>query len=77
MQIQILGTGCARCARLAEVAERAAEELEVEFTLEKVQEIDRILALGVLSTPALLVDGRIRVSGKVPSVEEMKKILKS
>lgn len=76
MRIQILGTGCAKCRRLAEVAETAAQELGVEFTLEKVQEIEQILALGVLATPAMLIDGKIRTSGRVPSSEEMKKLLR-
>lgn len=75
MKIQILGTGCPKCHRLAELAECAARELGVEFTLEKVQSIDAICAMGVMMTPALAVDGVVKVVGRVPSVEELKKIL--
>ena len=77
MRIQILGTGCAKCARLAEQAKKAADELGLDYSLEKVSSIEEILAQGVLVTPALLVDGKLKVSGSVPALEEMKKILES
>ncbi|MDO5114111.1 MAG: thioredoxin family protein [Planctomycetia bacterium] len=77
MRIQILGTGCAKCARLAEQAKKAADELGLDYSLEKVSSIEEILAQGVLVTPALLVDRKLKVSGSVPALEEMKKILES
>lgn len=75
MLIQILGTGCAKCRKLAEVSAAAAKSLGLDYKLEKVTEIEKIVALGVMSTPALLVDGTLRVSGRVPSADEMRRIL--
>ena len=75
MKIQILGPGCPKCKKLAETAEAAAKELGIEFELEKVTEIDRIIGYGVMMTPALVVDGEVKVAGKVPSVDEVKRIL--
>ena len=71
-KIQILGTGCPKCKRLTEVTEVAAKEAGIEFELEKVTDIQKIMSFGVMSTPALVVDGRVKVSGRVPSVEEIK-----
>lgn len=75
MLIQILGTGCAKCKKLSEVAEAAAKEMNADYELEKVTDIIRIIELGVMTTPALLIDGTLKVSGRVPSIEEVKKIL--
>jgi len=77
MKIQILGTGCPKCKALGEAAETAAKDLGLSYELEKVMEIDRIMAFGVMSTPALVVDGTVKVSGKVPSLDDMKKLLTS
>ena len=74
-KIQILGTGCPKCQKLAETAEAAAQELAIDYELEKVKEISEILAFGVMVTPALVVDGEVKVSGKVPSAEEAKQML--
>ena len=74
-KIQVLGTGCPSCKRLAELAEQAACELQLAHELEKVTEIDRIVALGAMSTPALVVDGELKVAGKVPSLGELKELL--
>ncbi|HUV29984.1 MAG TPA: thioredoxin family protein [Acidobacteriota bacterium] len=74
-KIQILGPGCARCVRLYEAAQEAARDLGLQCEFEKVTDIQRITSFGVMMTPALVVDGDIKVSGKVPSVEEIKKIL--
>jgi len=74
-RIQILGPGCPKCAKLAENAEAAARELGVEHQLEKVTEIEKILAFGVMMTPALVVDGVVKVVGKVPDVEAIKGML--
>jgi small redox-active disulfide protein 2 len=75
MKIQILGTGCPKCKKLAENAETAARELGVAFELEKVSDINDILAFGVMITPALAVDGEVKLVGKVPAVAELKEII--
>jgi len=74
-KIQILGTGCAKCEKLAEAAEAAAQELGVEYELEKVKQINEIMKFGVMVTPALVVDGVVKVSGKVPAMDELKGLL--
>lgn len=71
-KLQILGTGCPKCQKLAETAEAAAQELGIQYEIEKVKEIDKIMKFGVMITPALVVDGEVKVSGKVPSVQEAK-----
>ena len=73
--IQILGTGCPKCRKLAENAEAAAKARGVDYHLEKVTDISKIMAFGVMLTPALAVDGQVKVVGKVPSVEELKALL--
>jgi len=74
-KIQILGTGCPKCHKLAENAEAAAKELGMEYELVKVTNINEIMKFGVMITPALAVDGQVKVAGKVPSSEEIKKLL--
>ena len=74
-KIQILGTGCAKCQRLTEVADEAAKALGLTYEIEKVTEIDRIMGFGVMTTPALVVDGTVKLAGKVPSLDEAKKLL--
>jgi len=74
-KLQILGTGCPKCLKLTENTEAAAKELGLQYELEKVKEIAQIMAFGVMITPALAVDGQVKVSGKVPSVDEIKKLL--
>ena len=74
-KLQILGTGCPSCNRLAELTKQAATEMNVEFEMEKVTQIDRILSFDVASTPALVVDGEVKVVGRVPSVAELKQII--
>lgn len=74
-KLQILGTGCAKCTKLAETTEQAAKALGVDYQLEKVTSINDIMSFGVMMTPALVVDGVVKVVGKVPSVEEIKKLL--
>ena len=73
--LQILGTGCPKCRKLAESTEEAAKSLGLEYRMEKVTDIQAIMGFGVMTTPALAVDGVVKVSGKMPSAEEMKKIL--
>jgi small redox-active disulfide protein 2 len=74
-KIQILGTGCPKCKQLTAFAEQAAKELGVAYEIEKVTQINEIMKFGVMTTPALVVDGQVKVSGKVPSVEEIKKMI--
>ena len=73
--LQVLGPGCRNCARLAENAEAAAKELGMEYTLEKVSDIEAIVKAGIMKTPGLMVDGKVILSGRVPSVEEIKALL--
>ena len=74
-KIQILGTGCPKCRQLAENTEAAAKELGLEYELVKVTDITEIMKFGVMMTPALAVDGVVKVVGKVPSVDDLKKML--
>jgi small redox-active disulfide protein 2 len=74
-RIQILGTGCPKCKKLGENAEAAARELGLECEVEKITDIEAIMAFNVMMTPALAVNGEVKVVGKVPSVEEIKELL--
>jgi len=74
--IQILGTGCPKCRKLAENAEVAAQALGIEYTLEKVTDFSAIMKFGVMLTPALAIDGVVKIVGKVPDVEAIKALLK-
>lgn len=74
-KIQILGPGCPKCKKLAEITQAAAEELDIDYTLEKVTDISEIMKFGVMMTPALAVDGNVKLVGKVPSPDEVKKLL--
>lgn len=74
-KIQILGPGCPKCAKLAENAEAAAKALGIEYQIEKVTDIARILGFGVMMTPALVVDGQVKLVGKAPSSEEIQRLL--
>lgn len=74
MKIQILGTGCPKCKKLAENAEAAAKALQLDYELEKITDINQITAFGVMMTPALAVDGEVKMVGKTSSVDELKKI---
>lgn len=75
MKLQILGVGCPKCRKLAENAEAAAKELGIEYELEKVTKVNDIMKFGVMMTPALVVDGEVKVAGKVPGVEDIKGML--
>jgi len=75
MLIQVLGGGCAKCSHLAENADAAAKACNVDYTLEKVTDIVRIMSFDVMKTPALLIDGKLHCSGTVPSVGEIKTMI--
>ena len=74
--LQVLGTGCAKCKKLIEHAEAAAKALGIEYRVEKVTDLREIMKFGVMTTPALVVDGSVKVAGKVPSVDELKDLLR-
>lgn len=74
-KIQILGTGCPKCKKLYEVAQQAVKEAAVDAEVSKVEDINEILTFGVMMTPALVIDGEVKVTGKVPRPEEIKAML--
>lgn len=74
-KLQILGTGCAKCKKLAEETEKAAKELNIKYEIEKVTDIEKILSFAVMSTPALVVNGVVKVAGRVPNIDELKKMI--
>lgn len=74
-KLQILGTGCSKCKALAELTERAAKEVGIEYELEKVTDLQQIMSFGVMSTPALAVDGQVKVVGRIPGLEEIQKLI--
>jgi len=76
MQILVIGTGCAKCKTLAQFTEQAVRELGLTAEINKVTDLRQIMALGVMITPALAIDGAIKVSGKVPTIAELKVLLK-
>ena len=73
--IVVFGSGCANCVKLAANAEQAAQELGIEYQLEKVKDLAQIARFGIMRTPALAVDGSVKIVGKVSSVEEIKALL--
>ncbi len=77
MKIQVLGTGCAKCSELSTRTEAALKQLNLEVTVEKVSDIREIMAFGVMSTPALVIDGKVCFAGRVPNVDELAKIIAS
>ena len=75
MRIQVLGTGCAKCKQLTANTEKAVAELGLGVPVEKVEDLREIVKLGVMTTPALAVDGKVRAAGKVLGPEDVKKLL--
>lgn len=73
--IQVLGTGCPKCEKLRKNAEEAVKQSGVEAVVEKITDIGVITGFGVMMTPALAIDGEVKVVGKVPSADEIKKLL--
>lgn len=76
MKIQILGSGCAKCNQLKESAETAARELGIEYEIEKITDFKEIARMGALVTPALAIEGRLKLVGRAASPEEIKPLLK-
>jgi small redox-active disulfide protein 2 len=75
MQLLVLGPGCARCKNLAQLTEQAVTELGLTAEIIKVTDLKQIMALGILMTPALAVNGTVKLAGRVPSLDEIKKLL--
>jgi small redox-active disulfide protein 2 len=75
MVIKVLGSGCANCKKLEENTRKAVEELGIDATVEKVEDFKKILAYGVMKTPALVVDEKVKIMGRVASSDEIKKYL--
>jgi small redox-active disulfide protein 2 len=73
--IKVLGTGCPKCEALAQNAQTAADQLGIEYDLEKVKDINQIMKFGVMSTPALVVDGTVVSTGKMLSPEQISDLL--
>jgi len=76
-QIKVLGTGCATCKQLEKLVRQAVEETATDATIEKVEDIQDIIAYNVMSTPALVIDEEVRSAGRVPSIEELKQLIGS
>jgi small redox-active disulfide protein 2 len=75
MKIQVLGTGCPKCKKLEEMATKVATSLNLDFTIEKVSSINDIVAMGVMSTPALAIDGIVVLAGRLPGETELREML--
>jgi len=75
MKIQILGTGCPKCKQLEANVKRALEETGKKAEIEKVTDINKIIEAGVMATPALAIDGKVKSSGRIANIEEIKKML--
>jgi len=75
MEIKVLGTGCAKCKALEKATKEAIEKTGIDATITKVEDIVEIMQFGVMTTPALVVDGEIAIKGKVPTVDEISKLL--
>jgi small redox-active disulfide protein 2 len=77
MKIQVLGTGCAKCKQLTANAEKAVATLGVDATVEKVEDLREIMRLGVMTTPALVIDGKVRSAGKLLTTDAVIELLRS
>jgi small redox-active disulfide protein 2 len=77
MKIEILGSGCPNCTRLYEMTKEAATKAGAPFEIEKVQDIQKIMEYNIIATPALVINGEVKVAGRIPTMEEIKKHLGS
>ena len=75
MNIKVLGTGCAKCKSLEKVTRKAVEELNLDATVEKVEDIQQIMEYAVMRTPALVIDEKVILSGQLPKITELKSLL--
>ena len=74
MKIQIIGMGCQKCKKLEEHAIQAADSLGLQYELEKITRIEEMTSLGVMVTPALAIDGNVKIAGKISSIDELKEL---
>ncbi|MGQ9856097.1 MAG: thioredoxin family protein [Fervidobacterium sp.] len=74
-KVEVLGSGCPRCKQTIKIMETAIRELGIDAVVEKVEDINEIISRGVAATPAVAIDGKIVLSGKIPTLEEAKKLL--
>lgn len=75
MEIKVLGTGCSKCKTLEKITQQAVSELNIKADIEKVEDIQQIMQYGIMSTPGLVINGKVVVSGRVPKVKELKKLI--
>ena len=75
MEIKILGTGCTKCKTLEKATQEMVAELGINATIEKVEDIQQIMEFGIISTPGLVINGKVVISGRVPKTNELKEIL--
>lgn len=75
MEIKVLGTGCAKCKSLETATRKAVEELKLNATVEKVEDIQKIMEYGIMRTPGLVINGKVVLSGQVPKVSALKELL--
>ena len=75
IKIEILGTGCPNCMQTTAVAEKVIHENNIDATIEKVEDIMEIMKYNVMSTPAVVIDGVVKIKGRVPSASELKELL--
>ncbi|TVR44111.1 MAG: thioredoxin family protein [Planctomycetota bacterium] len=75
MILNVLGTGCAKCNKLAAVTEEAAKQMGIDYEIKKITDITEIMAFDVMMTPALAIGDEVKVSGRVPSIDELKTLL--
>lgn len=76
MKIEVLGTGCAKCRTTEKVVKKAVEELGIQAEVVKVEDLQEIIDRGVMMTPAVIIDGEVKIVGHTPTVEEIKKLIK-
>ena len=75
MLIQVLGTGCGKCKALHEVVKKAVQETGIDAQVEKVEDIQKIMAFEILMTPGLVIDGQVKTAGRLPNLEEVKNMI--
>ncbi len=76
MKIEVLGTGCAKCKATEKIVKKAIEELGIQAEVVKIEDLQEIIDRGIMMTPAVIVDGKVKIIGHTPTVDEIKKILK-
>lgn len=75
MEIKVLGTGCAKCKTLEQSVKQSVEELGIDAVVTKEEDIVKIMSYGIMHTPGLVIDGKVVLSGRVPSVKDLKELI--